>query len=43
MVGRTSAIEESRSNITGVLREDVVVVGSSLAPTVMEDSAIEES
>jgi len=43
VVGRTLAIEESWSNITGVLREGVVVVGSSLALTVMKDSAIEES
>jgi len=29
-VGKTSAIEESWSNVTGVLREGAVVVGNSL-------------
>ena len=43
MVGRASAIEESWSIITGVFKENEVVVGSSLALTVMEESAIEES
>jgi len=43
VVGRASAIEESWSNITGVLKECVVVVGSRLALTVIEESATEES
>ena len=38
MVGKTSAIEESWSIITGVLREDVVVIGSSLALAAIEES-----
>ena len=38
MVGKTSAIEESWSIITDVLKEDVVAIGSSLALAVIEES-----
>ena len=38
-----AAIEESWSIITGVFKEDVVVIGSSLALTAIEESATEES